>query len=552
MKNHRSLLAGTAFALAAFAPGAFAAPRGATYEHVLMISVDGLHAVDLSNYIASHKKSTLAALAGNGIRYPSALTTAPSDSFPGLLAPTTGGTSRSTGVFYDDSYDRSLFAPKSTGADCSGPPGAETVYAENIDKDLTDVTAGGTLGDPLSQIDPKQLPQTLAGGKCLPVLPHEFINVNTIFEVIRSHGGRTAWADKHPAYEILNGPSGQGVQDLYTPEVNSNDPITNQDTTTGYCSIQRNDVLKVQAVLNEIKGLLSTGDAPQGGPHVPTIFGMNFQAVSVGQKLANANKNDQFVNSGLPFPWTSQSESLLVLQPGTPPGSLQCNDTAKLVGGYNNADGSELSTGLQYGLDFVDYELGQILKALQTAKLDKGTLVIIEAKHGQSPIDVTLKQDFDDSPYDATPGFGPNGSKTTDDVALVWLSPQMQKGSYKAAEAYLSSQATTLGVETLLDKSALAPLYGNPFGNNQTPDFIAVTIHGLIYTHGTKLAEHGGFANDDRNVALLVSNPSIIGAINNDDVETRQIAATMLDVLGINSKELKGARRENSKPLPGL
>ena len=198
MKNHRSLLAGTAFALAAFAPGAFAAPRGATYEHVLMISVDGLHAIDLSNYIASHKKSTLAALAGNGIHYPNALTTAPSDSFPGLLAPTTGGTSRSTGVFYDDSYDRSLFAPKSTGADCSGPPGAETVYAENIDKDLTDVTAGGTLGDPLSQIDPKQLPQTLAGGKCLPVLPHEFINVNTIFEVIRSHGGRTAWADKHP------------------------------------------------------------------------------------------------------------------------------------------------------------------------------------------------------------------------------------------------------------------------------------------------------------------------------------------------------------------
>ena len=181
MKNHRSLLAGTAFALAAFAPGAFAAPRGATYEHVLMISVDGLHAVDLSNYIASHKKSTLAALAGNGIRYPNALTTAPSDSFPGLLAPTTGGTSNSTGVFYDDSYDRSLFAP---GSNCIGPPGAETVYAENIDKDLTQVTGGGTLGDPLSQINPAQLPLTLAGGQCVPVFPHQFINVNTIFEVI--------------------------------------------------------------------------------------------------------------------------------------------------------------------------------------------------------------------------------------------------------------------------------------------------------------------------------------------------------------------------------
>jgi len=129
----------------------------------------------------------------------------------------------------------------------------------------------------------------------------------------------------------------------------------------------------------------------------------------------------------------------------------------------------------------------------------------------------------------------------------------MQQRSYKAAAAYLLSQATTLGIDSLLDKSALAPLYGNPFGNNRTPDFIAVTIHGLIYTSGSKLAEHGGFfVPDDRNVALLVSNPAINPATVNDDVETRQIAATILDVLGINPKELEGARKENSKVLPGL
>jgi len=154
------------------------------------------------------------------------------------------------------------------------------------------------------------------------------------------------------------------------------------------------------------------------------------------------------------------------------------------------------------------------------------------------------------------PVFGSNGSKTTDDVALVWLSPQLQKGSYKAAEAYLLSPAvSSLGIVTLLDKSALAPDYGNPFGNNRTPDFIAITQHGLIYTgpKNTKLAEHGGFfVPDDRNVALLVSNPAINPATVNDDVETRQIAATILDVLGINPKELEGARKENSKVLPGL
>lgn len=549
MTNFRSLLAGTAVALTALAPGAFAAPKGATYDHVLMISVDGMHAVDLSNYISSHPSSTLAKLAANGVRYPNALTTAPSDSFPGLLAPTTGGTSKSTGVFYDDSYDRSLFAPSSTGADCSGPPGAETVYAENLDKSLADATGGGTLGDPLSQIDPTQLPQTLAGGKCVPVYPHQFIKVNTIFEVIRAHGGRTAWADKHPAYEILNGPSGEGVQDLYTPEVNSNDPITHQDTTTGFCSIQRNDVLKVQAVLNEINGLDSTGTKKAD---VPTIFGMNFQAVSVGQKLATANHSDAFVNTPGSLPPLYPVDLLVVPPPTT---MMLCNDTAspKLVGGYANASGSQLNTGLQYGLDFVDTELGFMIKALQKAGLHKDTLVIIEAKHGQSPIDVTLRQAVSDSLYNATPGFKPNGSKTTDDVALVWLSPQMQQTSYKAAEAYLLSQKTPLGIDTLLDKSAFAPLYGNPFGNNRTPDFIAVTVHGLIYTGGTKLAEHGGFfVPDDRNVALLVSNPSITGATVNDNVETRQIAATILNVLGINPKELDGARKENSKVLPGL
>jgi len=78
-------------------------------------------------------------------------------------------------------------------------------------------------------------------------------------------------------------------------------------------------------------------------------------------------------------------------------------------------------------------------------------------------------------------------------------------------------------------------------------------MHGLIYTSGTKLAEHGGFyIPDDRNVALLVSNPKINPATVNDNVETRQIAATILNVLGINPKELDGARKENSKVLPGL
>ena len=46
-----------------------------------------------------------------------------------------------------------------------------------------------------------------------------------MFEVARESNMRTAWCDKHLAYDILNGPSGKGIQDLFTPEINSDAPI---------------------------------------------------------------------------------------------------------------------------------------------------------------------------------------------------------------------------------------------------------------------------------------------------------------------------------------
>ena len=100
----RLLIGASLCALAATGavPAGDAAPKkGPEYQHILVISVDGLHAVDLTNYIASHPTSTLAALAGHGIVYPNALTTGPSDSFPGLTSFMTGGTPKSASVFYD-------------------------------------------------------------------------------------------------------------------------------------------------------------------------------------------------------------------------------------------------------------------------------------------------------------------------------------------------------------------------------------------------------------------------------------------------------------------
>jgi hypothetical protein len=55
-----------------------------------------------------------------------------------------------------------------------------------------------------SSIDPNQLP---VNGRGHVVYPHNFLQVNTIFNVAHDAGLYTAFSDKHPSYEIANGPS---------------------------------------------------------------------------------------------------------------------------------------------------------------------------------------------------------------------------------------------------------------------------------------------------------------------------------------------------------
>jgi len=470
------------------------------YQHVLLISVDGLHAVDLTNWIVdpAHSNGALANLAANGATYPHAYTTGPSDSFPGMIAQVTGGTPRSAGVFYDDSYDRALFAP---GSDCQGAPGTETQFAENIDKDKGALDAGGTLGQPLTQIDPVQLPLSNASGTCKPVYPHDFIRVNTLFEVVRGAGGYTAWSDKHPAYDILNGPSGAGIEDLFTPEINSLIPVagnTTDDNTTSFTATRNYDEVKVQAILHEIDGLDSTGS--RAAP-VPNVFGMNFQSVSVGQKLAKSGLLDE---------------------PG-------------LVGGYLDASGTP-GDALTLQLAYIDDALGRMVTELQTRGLADQTLIIVSAKHGQSPIDLSKRQAVSNKPYANTPNYA---FDVADDVALVWLTPQTADAARSAANDYLISQADTLKIAGLAGREILRNFYQDPATDSRTPDFLAITQPGVIYTGGTKLSEHGGFADDDRNVALLVSAPDMTGRTVNDVVETRQIAPTILRALGLNPTPFK-------------
>src|SRR5271169_2813099 len=77
-------------AAAQWLPGGGASASAAEAAHhikrVLFISVDGMHALDVANYVKDHPGSTLAKLRAHGVTYTQAWTSKPSDSFPGTLA----------------------------------------------------------------------------------------------------------------------------------------------------------------------------------------------------------------------------------------------------------------------------------------------------------------------------------------------------------------------------------------------------------------------------------------------------------------------------------
>src|SRR5208282_4519493 len=196
----------------------------------------------------------------------------------------------------------------------------------------------------INGINPDYLPRD-PKNSCVPVYPHNYLRVNTIFNVVKNAGGHTAWSDKHPSYDFTNGPSGDGVDDLWSPEINSipvpipsvqgcsplPDPgaaTSSNAWTDSFQNIRCYDQFKVQPV--------------------PNLFGMNFQAVSVGQKLVEKSLG--------------------------------------LTGGYVDALGTP-SDSLLAEIQYVDGAIGQMVTELTKQGLLDSTLIIVSAKHGQSPID---------------------------------------------------------------------------------------------------------------------------------------------------------------------
>ena len=134
-------------------------------------------------------QSTLAQLSAHGVTFNNASTSQPSDSFPGLTALVTGGSPTTAGFWYDVTYNRALSPPALTtpyisyvgapGGPCPGQIGTITEFDESVDTDLTKL-----YGSDQSEFS---APRSQRG--CAPVYPHEYLRVNTIFEVVRDNGG---------------------------------------------------------------------------------------------------------------------------------------------------------------------------------------------------------------------------------------------------------------------------------------------------------------------------------------------------------------------------
>jgi len=561
MTAKKMVLAGIAAAVALVSTtqriAAQTSPVGSKYiQHVLLLSIDGMHAVDFyncANGIASVNGGNsycpnLAALGQTGINYVATASSMPSDSFPGIAALVTGGSPKTTGIYYDVAYDRSLAPPTTTtgtglpGGTCTPyatPPGTTTDYDQGVDIDDTKLNGGApgasaTEGG-IASIDPNHLVRDPAAG-CAPVYPWNFVRVNTIFSVVHGAGGYTAWIDKHPSYSMVAGPGGTGLDDYYSPEVDSavialpgvktalgaacnpiRDSAGASQWNSSFQNIQCYDALRVNGLLNQIAGKTHSGGAAQ----VPAVFGMNFQSVYFGQSL---------------------------------------NEPGVGAGGYQNA-AAWPSDQLLNEIQFVDASIGQIVNALKDANVYDNTLIIVSAKHGESPIDATRYVANGSNtpatllgsaiPSSESPLSGGIGA-TEDDVSVLWLAPG---ASLTDAVALLEKKASAIGLGELYYGPTLALNFNigglGPYQDPRTPDIIVTPNVGMTYSGDpTMIGDHGGFSHDDTNVILLVSNSHFTAQTIATTTRTAQVAPTILQALGLDPTALEAVSAEGTLVLP--
>jgi hypothetical protein len=232
---------------------------------VLLLSVDGLHAVDLANWVAGHPKSALAELSKRGMTYTNAHSPATTPA-AGLISIATGGTAISTGMLTDQGFDRALAPPS---PDCKKTGSPISLY-------------GGMDASEDPGLDSLKYPRDAKRG-CTPIPPHALMRVNTIFELVHDKVGPTAWVGEDAtSTDMLRGPSGKGIDD--SCGVARLSKIASEEK-----AVHDADEARVASVLHWIDGLDCTGKLEF---KVPALFGMSFASVAKAQSTVGMGYSD--------------------------------------------------------------------------------------------------------------------------------------------------------------------------------------------------------------------------------------------------------------------
>jgi len=239
-----------------------------------------------------------------------------------------------------------------------------------------------------------------------------------------------------------------------------------------------------------------------------------------------------------------------------------------------------------------------MVDAIDRDGLQSSMAIIITAKHGQSPQDPLLLKRIKDGPIiDAineawceqqNPTASPNPASycagglsggtinplivagTDDDLWQSYLSVKTQSAAdfvrnylwnHDAKAVLYNNDGVNRGTEQVAH-SGLAQIYagqqaaeffGVPYSDPRYPDVFGRVQVGVVYTGGSKIAEHGGDNPADRKVPILIYAPGTAHPnMSNQSVETTQVAPTILQLLGLNPNSLQAVDQEGTQVLPGL
>jgi hypothetical protein len=299
------------------------------------------------------------------------------------------------------------------------------------------------------------------------------------------------------------------VDDFYGPEFNS----AKKDIT----KIIANDELKVVAVLNEIDGFDHTRTNQVG---VPAILGMNFQSVNIAQKFSG------YADAAGAVP----------------------NTVAKIGGAAGSAP------GLAQAMDYVDGAIQRMINELSAQGILDSTLIVMAAKHGNSPVDVTQFHPIDPvavvTPLINSVQAGLAAQVTADTAALIWLTDRTRVNDVAAV---LEANAAAIGGGNIYVEGQIDSLFDGHMSGNPTrhPDIIVAPESGVVYTTaGSKLCDHGGFHDQDLDVAMVLAGPTYFAKTVHQSVDLRRVAPSILRFLKLRPRQLDAVRLERTVRLP--